>query len=683
MSWSGEAARGQARRRWPRLLAVAGVLLAVVLPARPAAAHAVLVESQPATGAVLARAPQVVLLRFSEDVSARFSSASLLDGTGRPVAGSRVAPDRGGHRRLAVELPALGQGTYGVAWRAFTEDDGHTTSGIVVFTVGSGARPADAAALAAGDSGSMRPLDAARRWLGLCLLAALIGGLAFAGVVLRPTAAALRPTAAGAAARPFAAVAQPFAAVAQPFAAAVERARARVLTLAGGAGVLAALVGIGELVSHTRRTAAGSSATVVTDMLTGTRWGHLWIGREAALVALAAVAAALRSTDRAPHRRRAPALWLAAVVLITTMVTLEALGSHAMALESARGVAVVAVAVHTLTACVWLGGVAALALVVAPRGEPGAGREAMVRAYGGRFAALAVVSVGLVVATGLYGAGRQVGSASALVHTAYGRALLVKGLLLVLLGGLGLVNAVRLRGPAPARPAASPSRRLLVIEAGVGVALLFLAGMLVETAPSRVSATPRPAAQTDVTRTGSVADLVVSVSVTPNRPGANGFTIVAASGRRPEPAPIESVTLDLAGAAGTDRLALQEIEPGRYFGTGNVAGPELVRATVVVHRAGVDLTVAVEWSVPPAPAGPASPRDRFAPIVDGLALLVIVVMAVTAARWVLATRRRRTPAGLAPEIERTSEIERVPEAGLAPAIDLAPEAEQRIPEDVR
>jgi copper transport protein len=601
MSWSNEAVR----RLWPRPLAVAAVLFSVLLPAQPAAAHAVLVESQPANGAVVAQAPQVVLLRFSEDISARLSSASLLDGNGHLVAGSRIAADRGGRRLLALGLPALDPGTYGVAWRAFTQDDGHTTGGVVVFTVDGTAGPPGTAALFTEEPGGPRPLDVTLRWLGLCLLAVLIGGLAFARVVLRPITTA---------------------AAGQPLSAAADKARLRVLAFAGRAGVLAAVVGVAEL--------AASGTRLATTILIHTRWGHLWLGREAALVALAAVAVALRG--RLPHRRE-PALWLAAAVLVTATVAVEALGSHAMAVESARTAAVLAVAAHTLTACLWLGGVAALAAVIAPRGEPTAGRGLLLRACRGRFAALAGVSVGLVVVTGLYSAGRQVGPAHALVDTAYGRALLVKGVLLAVLGGLGLANAARLRVPAAARPAGSRSRRLLATEAGVGIVLLLVAGLLVESPPSRVSTVSQAGAPSVVTRTGSVADLAVSVSVSPNRPGANGFTILAASGRRPEPAPIEGVTLELAGA---DPVTLREIEPGRYFGIGTVASPGLVRATATVQRSGANLAVPVEWSVAPATAAPARPRDSLAPMVNGLALLVIVVMVATAARWLVVTRRR-------------------------------------------
>ena len=614
------------------LLTLAAAAFLVLLPARPAAAHAVLVASEPANGAAVALAPRFVLLRFSEDVSAGFSSASLVDQAGRTVAGTRIATDRGGPRLLALELPALGEATYGIAWRVLAEDDGHTTSGLVVFTVGNPPRSPGGSVLQADETGGdIPPQDVVRRWLSLCLLAGLIGGLAFAGVVLRPVGSgAVGP--------------------------AVDDARRRVITLAAGAGSLAALVGFVDLVSQVRQTgAAGSSMSTVLTLVSDTRWGHLWLAREAVLVALVALAVALLRTPTGPSSLRHGAQWTAVGLLIAAQVVVEALGSHAMAVEAARTAAVAAIAVHALGACLWLGGMAALVVVVARPGAMGAGRDGLLRAVAERFTVLAVASVGLAAATGLYSAGREVGSPEALVDTPYGRTLLIKTAVLLVLGGLGLVNSARLHGWVPTRRAAPPSRRLLSIEAGTGAVLLLLASVLGQTPPSRGTTDANTEASTAVTRTARVDDIVVSVSVTPNRPGANGFTVLAVSGRRPPPAPIDNVTLTLD--SGSTPPALQQIEPGRYLGTADLSAAGPVRATVVIERDGARLTVPVEWSVSsiPAPSAAAS-RDGLAPIANGAAAVVLGILAALAAWWVAVTRRRQRSVLPAREIDvRTRE----------------------------
>ncbi|MFU8874369.1 copper resistance protein CopC [Micromonospora sp. SL4-19] len=620
MSRSGDPARRPAARIWLRLLGVAGALLVALLPAQPAAAHAVLIESQPANGTTLTRVPRVALLRFSEDISPEFSNASLLDSTGRTVQGARIATDRRDPRQLVLELPRLAPGTYGIAWRVLAEDDGHTTGGVVVFTVGN--RPPGGPALQAFESGDDTPAhDVVRRWLGLCLLAGLIGGLAVAAVVLRPVGTA----------------------AAEPVRVAVEQARRRALTLAAAAGGLAAVVGGADLAVQTYRSGPLGHSAALT-LLSDTRWGNLWLAREAVLLALAALAVALRSAARV----RGPAPWAAAGLLVSVAVTVEALGGHAAALGPARTVAVAAVAVHALTACLWLGGVVTLAVVLARSGGPAARWGDLLRAVGYRFTVLAAVGVAFVVATGLYSAGREVESVSALIDTSYGRLLIAKGVLLSLAGGLGLVNADRLHGRSAARSAAPPSRRLLAAEAAAGVVLLLLAGALVETPPSRQSTTPGADVSTAVTE--SVDDVVVSLTVTPNRPGTNGLTLLAASSRRPPPAEIEGVDVELAG--GSTAVPLREIEPGRYFGTADLPGPGPVQATAVIHRGGARLAVPLTWSVPPPADTPQRPRDRLAPIANAVAAVVLGVLAVLAGWRLTAARRRRPVAAPTSEIKQ-------------------------------
>src|SRR5258708_34173710 len=102
---------------------LAGVVLALAMPARPAAAHADLVSSQPANGAVLAQAPGTVVLRFSERIAPRFSSARLVGSAGQPVVGTRVAPERAGTHQLVMHLPNVPAGTYGVGWQGLAAGD--------------------------------------------------------------------------------------------------------------------------------------------------------------------------------------------------------------------------------------------------------------------------------------------------------------------------------------------------------------------------------------------------------------------------------------------------------------------------------------------------------------------------------------------------------------------------------
>jgi copper transport protein len=674
--WSSAERRvAPATRRGAALLG--GALLVLALSAQPAAAHAVLVRSDPASGTTLSAAPRAVHLRFSEDIAPRFGSARLVDRDGKPVEGTRVSTHRGDPRLLTMHLPALPAGAYGVLWRVLAEDDGHTTSGVVVFSVGEGAG-APAIAAGAGDA-AVRPADVVRRWIGVWLLAGLVGALAVAGFVLGAPArrdGTQAPSQAGPAGLAAAGIhgltrvgLRPSpsptgqAASGAALAEAIRSARRRLLAFAAACAVLGAVVHVADVAVEVARQAplaAEGSRPPVAEFLTATRWGHLWLWREAALVVLAVLALGLRAAIGRPRRRLAPALAAVAAVLVLAVVSVEAIGSHAAALDQARGAAVMADAIHILTACLWLGALPALVLMLWPRGGQGAGTGALLRAGRGRLTGLAAGSVLLLVATGLYSAGREVETADRLLTTPYGRTLLVKGALLLVVGGIGLANAARLHGHAPGwlgsvgrRLAATrPSLRLVLVEAGAGALLLVAVGVLLETAPARGPARPAvPAApELAVARSGLAADLVVTVSVTPNRPGTNAFTVLVASSRRPPPAPVDRVALALGRGGDASAVALQQVTPGRWFGTGRLGKAGQLRLVATVHRAGTRLAVPLAWEVdPPATAQPvlSPPGRRLAPYVNALALALLAgTLAFAAGR--LRRTRRRTAAAVHP-----------------------------------
>ena len=138
---------------------------------------------------------------------------------------------------------------------------------------------------------------------------------------------------------------------------------------------------------------------------------------------------------------------------------------------------------------------------------------------------------------------------------------------------------------------------------------------------------------------------MVSVSATPNRPGVNGFTVLAASSRRPAPAPIDGVTLKLGRSGESGTLPLRQIEPGRYFGTGRLDSAGRITITAVIRRAGDRLTVTMPLHVSPKAAPPtvARPEHRLAPYVNAVALCVLLLALSVGVQRIVARRRRRQP----------------------------------------
>lgn len=101
-----------------------------LLASRLCQAHAHLVGSTPAEGAVLTAPPTHLELSLSEP--ARLTAASLRRGMDKPqpLTIASAAPAQ----RIALDLPALQPGTYTFQYRVISADT-HIASGSVHFTV--------------------------------------------------------------------------------------------------------------------------------------------------------------------------------------------------------------------------------------------------------------------------------------------------------------------------------------------------------------------------------------------------------------------------------------------------------------------------------------------------------------------------------------------------------------------
>ncbi|MGN6209435.1 copper homeostasis periplasmic binding protein CopC [Asticcacaulis sp.] len=114
-----------------RTLAAAAIL-AMPLAATDALAHAHLLKSMPAEGAVTA-SPQMIMLTFSEKLTDKMSGFEVVKADGTKV-DVQVAIADGGKVLHAMPSKPLAPGAYKVNWVAVT-DDGHRMTGTVTFTV--------------------------------------------------------------------------------------------------------------------------------------------------------------------------------------------------------------------------------------------------------------------------------------------------------------------------------------------------------------------------------------------------------------------------------------------------------------------------------------------------------------------------------------------------------------------
>ena len=113
---------------------VALALAALAAPAT-AAAHATLVRTTPADGAVLQRAPRVVRVEFDDRVRVAAGNAVVANDSGASALAGR--PHTAGRTLLLPLREGLKDGVYSVRWSIFS-DDGHREEGILAFGIGSG-----------------------------------------------------------------------------------------------------------------------------------------------------------------------------------------------------------------------------------------------------------------------------------------------------------------------------------------------------------------------------------------------------------------------------------------------------------------------------------------------------------------------------------------------------------------
>ena len=294
-------------------------------------------------------------------------------------------------------------------------------------------------------SPSEAPLYILVRWLSFSAIVLAIGALLFPRLV----GSALRSV------------------VTEQTAQEVEKA-VRAVTV--GAGVAVLIAAALRLVMQRAMLNAAFAPDVVPwrDAVSGTFGTGLWLQIGGAAMTIVAA-------SQANYRRGFLAILAAGMLVFAPGLSGHAASATPMALS------LIADAIHMLTAGAWVGILALLTFVATPMvraHEPVKTAEAT-RAMVGAFSPVALGSVGLLVASGVYAGWRLVGSFEALFNTRYGAALLVKVALLIGMLTLGAINW-RWLGPASGSPAGMVRlRRAAMGELLFAVAVLLVTAALV------------------------------------------------------------------------------------------------------------------------------------------------------------------------------------------------------------
>ncbi len=420
-----------------RLVLVA--LAALALPGQ-ALAHATLRGTEPGFQQRFERPPHEIVLRFDQTVT--LPAIEVRTATGRLMA-SDASTALGGTVVIG-RLPQLPRGAYTVRWHV-TSADSHVVSGVFTFGVRADAPPPTEAYGASGPTRTEHVV----RWAFFLSLALLIGGLGMRLLVLRGLPVGPR----------------------------LERRLAIVTAL----GVVAVLeVGITAFLLRAEDALQLPFGHLLYADLSpisgGTRFGTAFVAMTLGYALVAAFLYLAWLLDR-------PTLLWPAFLVALGFASGLSLSGHSAVDRGASWLSQLADWVHLSAASLWLGGLLALVGCVWPL-APELRRVVFVR-----FSRLASVLVALLVGAGVYLSVLRLPQVSDLWGASYGRVLLVKLSLvsLALLWGAFHHFVVR---PAIERPGFPLGRmsRSLAGESMVGVAILLVAAVLVDSSP------PAPAA---------------------------------------------------------------------------------------------------------------------------------------------------------------------------------------------
>ncbi|TPQ18880.1 copper resistance protein CopC [Streptomyces sporangiiformans] len=382
-----------APRRAVALVVLLGTLF-LLGGAGTASAHSALRDTDPREDSVVKTAPKQVTLTFTESVGLSDDSIRVLDPENRDVSVGEAAHAAGRSDTARVRLrDDLPDGTFTVAWRVVSADS-HPIAGAFTFSVG---KPSATAAVPVGPAVNPATgvLYGIARYAAYAAAALLIGAATFLLACRPPSAEPLR----------------------KPF-------RIGCWTLL--ASTVALLFLRGPYARGTGPTSAFDPSLLQNTMDSRPGWALL-----ARLILLGAVTVFLVRLGRSEHRpqeRPKPAVLVSGALLAVALAGTWAAAEHASAGIQVP-VAMTSSVLHLLAMAVWLGGLAALLITLHRPEIP------LLAAPVARFSRLAFTSVAVLVATGVYQSWRGLGSWGALAGTQYGRLLVAKVVVVVLLLG--------------------------------------------------------------------------------------------------------------------------------------------------------------------------------------------------------------------------------------------------------
>jgi len=542
------------------IVLTAAVMLAWLVLASAASAHAYLVRTVPAASVVLDVPPENIQLTYDEAVEPRLAIISVTDADGHQETTGAVRRSPANPDTLVVPLRAhLPEGWYLIFWRAISVD-GHPVEGAFTYAVGPSPGPAPQFRVPSISATAVTPGLLVMRWVMFVAVMTAIGLLVMRLVTARGLVRAVEGVS--------------------------LRAFSVVFAIAAAVGLIAISVYLDlSTANDTLRSALDLSALV--PLFRVTAFGRAIVDLELCFALFCLAAAIALWVDRPDRPRRSIAELVAtcgALVAGAAVLAVPGAAGHA-AQTSPRGLTLLFDWLHLAAGSVWLGGL--VGLLVLWFSVSSSTRVAALSVCVPRFSNVALVSVLVLAATGVGEAIDHMPAVNALWETSYGQAILVKtgllgGALLVASGNLLRARPQLIRArrqPEAGAPAARLLRRLVSGEVAIVVAVVFAAAVLASLPP------PPPAFALEnsaiakvgpgrVVETVRHAGYLLQVLVSPNKAAApDSFALRITKGGQPvRRANVTLLFNHLEMQMPTQEYQLTETRPGVY----SRAAPALV-----------------------------------------------------------------------------------------------------------
>jgi copper transport protein len=466
--------------------AVAGLLIGLfgvlLLPAGPANAHAVLVNSDPSNGTIVPDAPNKVTLTFSESVQLLQGKIQVLAPDGSRADQGEPSADGG-----TVTIPLRsggGRGTYLVSFRVISADS-HPVSGAITYSVGAASVPPTATEEDTNVDPVVRALIPVGKYLGYAGLVLLIGPT----LVL----ALLWPLRLS------------------------RRGPARLIWTGVGLIAGSTLLALWLQVPYSIGTTLFDVRVGDLRDVLGSTFGAVMLVRLGVICAAALLLRPLLTGSGGESKADLALLGVLGVAAVATWP----LTGHPTA-SPVAGVSVVVDAIHLAAMAVWLGGLVMLVgflLRQANERELGA-----ILPIWSRWAATAVSAL---IMAGVVQALIEVSTLKGLVSSTYGRLILVKvGLAACVLGVAWYSRRLVRQRTAEGEPRGL--RRVVGVELAITAVVLGVTSVLVQIAPPRTAEAANTAAvSTTVSQTVSNSTMALKVDVFPATVGNNSLHLYA------------------------------------------------------------------------------------------------------------------------------------------------------------